>query len=206
MPNITLAVSDGVYRAARIWAAAHGTTVSAVVRRILENLPDKVEDLPARITSQTEEISRPTHQLEPDILLGYLGKATRPLKSKGCSPRPGEAPASASPSACPGSSLLDGITTPSPLYTVSQSHSVRGSWPLQPMPPNPGSAPAVSKYRKGNSNSPKPATPLPRSTQFHSLTVSERSGHAGRGVQSRKRSRASKNRARKSNSAGSLTS
>jgi hypothetical protein len=40
MRNITVTVTDDLYRLARIWAALHNTTVSALVREFLENLPD----------------------------------------------------------------------------------------------------------------------------------------------------------------------
>jgi hypothetical protein len=39
MKNITLSVSDAVYRDARVWAAQHGTSISATVQRLLEHLP-----------------------------------------------------------------------------------------------------------------------------------------------------------------------
>ena len=39
MRNITVAVSDAVYRDARVWAAQHGTSISATVQRLLEHLP-----------------------------------------------------------------------------------------------------------------------------------------------------------------------
>jgi hypothetical protein len=38
MPNITLTVSDEVYTNARVWAAEHGTSVSAVVQYVLSTL------------------------------------------------------------------------------------------------------------------------------------------------------------------------
>lgn len=123
MPNITLAVSDEVYRAARIWAAAHGTTVSAVVRKVLQNLPDRVEDLPTRITSLTEEISCPAHRLEPFDLMDDLQWAPPPLKSEECSGESGEAPGFGSQFDRSLSPLLVGKTTPSPplhSFTVSQ--------------------------------------------------------------------------------------
>jgi hypothetical protein len=39
MRNITVTISDDSYRRARIWAAERDTSVSAVVRHILETLP-----------------------------------------------------------------------------------------------------------------------------------------------------------------------
>ena len=68
MPNITVAVSEQDYRAARVWAAARGTSVSAVVRRVLENLPSTQEDLPARIASLAGEMSRPEPRLDRRLL------------------------------------------------------------------------------------------------------------------------------------------
>jgi hypothetical protein len=39
MPNITVTVSESAYRQARIWAATHNTSVSAVVQYCIEHLP-----------------------------------------------------------------------------------------------------------------------------------------------------------------------
>jgi hypothetical protein len=38
MKNITISIDDETYRNARIWAALHGTSVSAVVRDLLKRL------------------------------------------------------------------------------------------------------------------------------------------------------------------------
>ncbi len=40
MKNITVSVSDNAYLEARIWAAAHGTSISAIVQHSLEHLPN----------------------------------------------------------------------------------------------------------------------------------------------------------------------
>ncbi|MGB6742998.1 MAG: hypothetical protein WBE38_05005 [Terracidiphilus sp.] len=39
MPNITVTVSESAYRKARVWAAEHNTSVSAVVQYCIERLP-----------------------------------------------------------------------------------------------------------------------------------------------------------------------
>jgi plasmid stability protein len=39
MRNITVTIPDDAYRRARIWAAEHDTSVSAVVKFLLETLP-----------------------------------------------------------------------------------------------------------------------------------------------------------------------
>ena len=39
MRNITVTVSDEAYRQARVWAANHDTSVSAVVQYLLTTLP-----------------------------------------------------------------------------------------------------------------------------------------------------------------------
>ena len=39
MRNITVTVSDTIYRQARVWAAQRDTSVSAVVQYLLETLP-----------------------------------------------------------------------------------------------------------------------------------------------------------------------
>jgi hypothetical protein len=38
MKNITVAISDHIHREARVWAARHDTSVSAVVAFLLQNL------------------------------------------------------------------------------------------------------------------------------------------------------------------------
>jgi hypothetical protein len=43
MPNITITVSDDVYRIARIWAAQNDTTVTALVRTVLQTLAPSPE-------------------------------------------------------------------------------------------------------------------------------------------------------------------
>jgi hypothetical protein len=40
--NITVAVSDGTYRKARVWAAKHNTSVSEIVQTLLDYLPGVV--------------------------------------------------------------------------------------------------------------------------------------------------------------------
>jgi hypothetical protein len=39
MPNITVTVSEASYRQARVWAAIHNTSVSAIVQYCIERLP-----------------------------------------------------------------------------------------------------------------------------------------------------------------------
>jgi hypothetical protein len=39
MPNITVTVSEGVYRNARVWAAQNDTSISAVVQYCIERMP-----------------------------------------------------------------------------------------------------------------------------------------------------------------------
>jgi hypothetical protein len=39
MKNITVAVSDAVYRDARVWVAKRDKSISATVQYVLENLP-----------------------------------------------------------------------------------------------------------------------------------------------------------------------
>lgn len=68
MPNITVRVSDVDYRAARIWAAARGLSVSAIVRRILQNLPAKEQDIPGLISSLSEHLWIPAPQLNRYML------------------------------------------------------------------------------------------------------------------------------------------
>jgi hypothetical protein len=40
MPNITVTVSESSYRDARVWAALHNTSVSAIVQYYIERLPN----------------------------------------------------------------------------------------------------------------------------------------------------------------------
>jgi hypothetical protein len=39
MPNITVTVSEDVYRNARVWAAQHDTSISAIVQYCIERMP-----------------------------------------------------------------------------------------------------------------------------------------------------------------------
>ena len=39
MPNVTVTIPAEIYRRARVWAAANNTTVTALVRDILDVLP-----------------------------------------------------------------------------------------------------------------------------------------------------------------------
>lgn len=76
MRNITVSVSDPEYRAARIWAAANGTTVSAIVRKLLRNLPGKEEDLPQLIASLTDEQSHPAECMDLFLFLRGLDRSS----------------------------------------------------------------------------------------------------------------------------------
>lgn len=40
MRNITISLTDDIYRTARVWAAERDTHVSAVVQYLIESLPD----------------------------------------------------------------------------------------------------------------------------------------------------------------------
>jgi plasmid stability protein len=55
--NITVAVPDHVYRAARIRAAEDGTSVSALVRRYLDSLADVDAEF-TRLEAQQKRIQR----------------------------------------------------------------------------------------------------------------------------------------------------
>ncbi|MFZ0303835.1 MAG: hypothetical protein WAL75_14190 [Terracidiphilus sp.] len=39
MKNITVKVTDDAYHEARVWAAAHKTSISAIVQHCIQNLP-----------------------------------------------------------------------------------------------------------------------------------------------------------------------
>jgi hypothetical protein len=43
--NITVAVSEGTYRKARVWAAKNNTSVSEIVEMLLDYLPGVVQAL-----------------------------------------------------------------------------------------------------------------------------------------------------------------
>ena len=57
MKNITVAVPDDVYRAARIKAAERGTSVSALVGEYLRSLSER-EDEFARLEAQQRRVQR----------------------------------------------------------------------------------------------------------------------------------------------------
>jgi hypothetical protein len=54
MKNITVSIPDQVYRMARVWAARRDTSVSAVVKYLLETLPG------IQRTVQTFPVIKPT--------------------------------------------------------------------------------------------------------------------------------------------------
>jgi hypothetical protein len=45
MKNITVSVPGEIYYDAQVWAAQHGTSVSSLVRKFLETLPDRQDSL-----------------------------------------------------------------------------------------------------------------------------------------------------------------
>jgi plasmid stability protein len=51
MKNITLSIDDETYRRARVWAALHNTSVSAVVRDLLERLRGARHTIPPSPTA-----------------------------------------------------------------------------------------------------------------------------------------------------------
>lgn len=55
MPNITVAVPDDVYRAARIRAAERGTSVSALVAEYLRSLASRGDEF-ARLEAQQRRV------------------------------------------------------------------------------------------------------------------------------------------------------
>ena len=55
MPNITVSVSDDVYRAARIRAAEQGSSVSALVAEYLRSLSERKAEF-ARLEAQQRSI------------------------------------------------------------------------------------------------------------------------------------------------------
>lgn len=81
MPNITVAVSESAYRQARIWAATHNTSVSAIVQHCIEHLPTM--RLTAQATAATARRSR-----QPPASAGEAGKSAPPTpyppKNPGC--------------------------------------------------------------------------------------------------------------------------
>jgi hypothetical protein len=56
LPNITVTVSESAYRQARIWAATHNTSVSAIVQHCIEHLPTM--RLTAQATAATARRSK----------------------------------------------------------------------------------------------------------------------------------------------------
>ena len=52
MKNITVSVDEETYRSAKEWATKRGTSVSALVREYLENLPQRSPDLSEKTLSE----------------------------------------------------------------------------------------------------------------------------------------------------------
>ena len=61
MPNITVTVSESAYRQARIWAATHNTSVSAIVQHCIEHLPTM------RLTAQATAATRAAANSRPHL-------------------------------------------------------------------------------------------------------------------------------------------
>ena len=62
MRNITVTINDDVYRQARIWAAEHDTSVSAVVGHLLQtlqNIPRAARRFPAPLPPLPKPTSQP---------------------------------------------------------------------------------------------------------------------------------------------------
>ena len=57
MKNITVSVPDDVYRAARVSAAEHGTSVSALVSDYLRSLSEREAEF-ARLEAQQQRVQR----------------------------------------------------------------------------------------------------------------------------------------------------
>lgn len=56
--NVTVAISASVHRKARVWAASHNTSLSAIVGYLLEHL-----DVFARISRQHDADNPPHHEV-----------------------------------------------------------------------------------------------------------------------------------------------
>jgi len=69
MPNITISVDESTYRKARVWAAIHNTTVSALVRDFLQLLTrDSLggnQPQPAIPAAHLESLASTFNQLSP---------------------------------------------------------------------------------------------------------------------------------------------
>ena len=52
MKNITVSVDEETYRSAKEWATKRGTSVSALVREYLENLPQRSPNLSEKTLSE----------------------------------------------------------------------------------------------------------------------------------------------------------
>jgi hypothetical protein len=65
MKNITVTVSDQSYRQARIWAAQHDTSLSAVVQYLIQTLPGMPRAEAAFPVAKSAQISRVAAQLSP---------------------------------------------------------------------------------------------------------------------------------------------
>ena len=55
MKNITVSVDEETYRSAKEWATKRGTSVSALVREYLENLPQRSPNLSEKTLSEVIE-------------------------------------------------------------------------------------------------------------------------------------------------------
>ena len=77
MPYITVTVSESAYRQARIWAATHNTSVSAIVQHCIEHLPTM--RLTAQATAATARRSK-----QPPTPARCAPPPPTPSKNRGC--------------------------------------------------------------------------------------------------------------------------
>ena len=83
MSNITVNIPDDVYRRARVWAAERDTSISAVVKYLLETLPGiKRSNLafPARNSNPTHTSSKSTARTARVTTPTQPARATTPTQ------------------------------------------------------------------------------------------------------------------------------
>jgi plasmid stability protein len=86
MKNITVRISDVQHRKARVWAAEHGTSLSAMVEHLLQNLPVVARAVRAILASELEAKGIPPSD-EAQALIGIIkGRAPTLNKTRCFSP------------------------------------------------------------------------------------------------------------------------
>ena len=84
MPNITVSVSQSAYRDARIWAATHNTSVSAIVQYCIERLPNMKVSIKGTAATDRGRKKAPYSAARASSLTNQPSASPRGEQKSGC--------------------------------------------------------------------------------------------------------------------------